>query len=205
MFCHVQLARSLGGDLSKKKNTMRINQSITAKEIRLIHSNGDQGGIISVSEAQRLAADENLDLVEIAPNSVPPVCKIMNFGKFKFQQSKKLKDAKHKQRHIQVKEIKFKPRIDEHDFQTKLRHIRKFVDHGDKVRVFVHFRGREMAHRELGLRILERVIEEMQDTAVVEKRPSMEGHQMSMFIIGKDNAAKSKGSKPRPAEKPEKN
>jgi translation initiation factor IF-3 len=187
----------IGGGLVKKKDGMRINRGITASSVRLILSNGDQGGILSLSDALQLAADESLDLVEIAPQSEPPVCKIMNYGKYKFQQSKKQKDAKQKQKQIQVKEIKLRPRIDEHDFQTKVRHIRKFIEHGDKVRVFVHFRGREMAHRELGLRLLDRTVEVLGEDVVVEKRPSMEGNQMSMFLIGKEFGSKSRGSKPR--------
>ena len=174
---------------------MRVNEAIRAREVRVIKSNGEQAGILSIAEARELAAQEGLDLVEIAPTSEPPVCRIMNYGKFRFQQSKKMKDAKHKQRHIQIKEIKFRPRIEEHDYQTKLRRIVKFLDHGDKVRAFVQFRGREMVHRELGLRILERVIREVDEIAIVERAPStdrMEGNQMSMFLVGRETAAKSK-------------
>lgn len=171
---------------------MRVNDGIRARTVRVIKSNGDQAGIMSTFEALDLARDEGLDLVEIAPLADPPVCKVMNYGRYRFEQSKKLKDAKQKQKTIQVKEIKFRPRIDEHDFQTKVRHIKKFVDHGDKVRAFVQFRGREMAHRELGLKILERVMELMSEDATIEKRPTMEGNQMSMFLLSKEHGAKSK-------------
>ena len=176
--------------MSKKSDNMRLNNAIRVPRVRLITSNGDQAGIVDISTALELAAGENLDLVEISPQADPPVCKIMNFGKFKFQQSKKKKDAKQKQKQIQVKEIKFKPRIDEHDYQTKVRHIRRFLDHGDKVRVFVQFRGREMAHREIGAKILDRVIEEIQDIGTIERRPLMEGNTIAMYVIGNENAGK---------------
>jgi translation initiation factor IF-3 len=174
---------------------MRVNQAIRARQVRVIASNGDQAGIMELSDALALARSESLDLVEIAPNSEPPVCKVMNYGKYKFQQSKKAKDAKQKQRQIQVKEIKLRPRIDDHDLETKLRHVKKFIGHGDKVRVFVHFRGREMAHRDLGLKLLQKAIELLGDEVAVEKQPTMEGNQMSMFLIGKDFAAKQKPKK----------
>ena len=179
--------------MSKNVDKMRINGAIRASQVRLVKSQGEQVGIVSLQEALSLAKDESLDLVEISPQSDPPVCKIMNYGKFRFQQSKKNKDAKQKQRQVQVKEIKFRPRIDEHDFQTKLRHVKKFIANGDKVRVFVHFRGREMAHRELGLRLLNKAIEELGEEVSVEKAPTMEGNQMSIFVIGKEHAAKAKG------------
>lgn len=181
--------------MSKKKDTMRVNRAIRVPRVRVITADGEQAGILSVPEALRLAEEARLDLVEISPNADPPVCKIMDYGRFKFQQSKKLKDAKAKQRQIQVKEIKFKPRIDEHDYQFKVKHIRRFIEHGDKVRVFVHFRGREMTHREIGLNILNRVIEDTEDIASIEKRPGMEGNQMAMYLISQDLAAKAKAGK----------
>lgn len=171
---------------------MRVNDAIRAHSVRVITSDGAQAGIMRVYDALALAKEQGEDLVEIAPNSDPPVCKIMNYGKYKFQQSKKLKDAKTKQKQIQVKEIKFKPRIDEHDYLFKVKHIRRFIENGDKVRVFVQFKGREMTHREIGLRILERVISETEEIAAVEKRPGMEGNHMAMYLVGKDFAAKSK-------------
>ena len=173
--------------MSKKKDTMRVNQAIRTPKVRLISSDGEQAGIVPTREALALALDEGLDLVEISPTSDPPVCKIMNYGKFKFQQSKKLKDAKVKQKQIQVKEVKFKPRIDEHDYQFKLNHIKRFIEHGDKVRVFVQFRGREVTHREIGQRILERIISETEEIATVEKRPGMEGFHMAMYLVAKDS------------------
>ena len=165
---------------------MRINRAVSAPNLRVITDEGEQAGILSRSEALAMAEEMGMDLVEIAPTSDPPVCKIMNYGKYKFQQSKKLKDAKSKQKQIQVKAVKFKPRIDEHDYQFKTNHIKRFIEHGDKVRVFVHFRGREMAHRDIGLRILERIVEDMAEIAELEKRPGMEGNQMAMYLVGRD-------------------
>jgi len=178
--------------LRKKKDSNRVNWAIKSPRVRVIASNGDQAGIYSVEEAVGLAQEEGLDLVEMSPHADPPVCKIMNYGKYKFQQAKKAKDAKVKQRQIQVKEVKFKPRIDEHDYQFKLKHIRRFLEHGDKVRAFVHFRGREVTHREIGLNILERIIEEVEDIGVVERRPLMEGNQMAMILVALEGAVKPK-------------
>jgi len=192
----------VGGVLSKKKETMRVNRAIRSPQLRVIDAEGEQLGILRYTEAIGMAEEQGLDLVEISPNADPPVCKIMNYGKFKFQQNKKLKDAKIKQKKVQVKEIKFKPRIDEHDYQFKVKHIRRFIEHGDKVRVFVHFRGREMTHREIGRRILDRVIEETVDVAVVEKRPGMEGNHMAMYLVGIDAAPKSGLKNRAPSPKP---
>lgn len=189
----------LGGALSKKRDTIRVNEAIRAREVRVIKSNGDQAGILTIEEALDLANEEGADLVEISPNAEPPVCKVMDYGKYKFQQAKKLKDAKLKQKQVQVKEVKFKPRIDEHDFQFKCKHIRRFLDHGDKVRAFVHFRGRELTHREIGMRILERIIEDLKDLVIVEKRPSMEGNQMAMYLITADTGKLKKVVRPETA------
>jgi len=190
----------LGGALSKKRDTIRVNEQIRARELRVIKSNGDQAGILTLEEALDLAAEEGADLVEISPNADPPVCKVMDYGKFKFQQAKKTKDAKLKQKQVQVKEVKFKPRIDEHDFQFKCKHIRRFLDHGDKVRAFVHFRGRELTHREIGMRLLERIIEDLKDLVIVEKRPGMEGNQMAMYLITADTGKLKKPVRPDAAE-----
>lgn len=185
--------------MSKKRDTIRVNEAIRAREVRVIKSNGDQAGILTIEEALDLANEEGADLVEISPNAEPPVCKVMDYGKYKFQQAKKLKDAKLKQKQVQVKEVKFKPRIDEHDFQFKCKHIRRFLDHGDKVRAFVHFRGRELTHREIGMRILERIIEDLKDLVIVEKRPSMEGNQMAMYLITADTGKLKKVVRPETA------
>lgn len=190
--------------MSKKRDTTRVNRAIRAREIRVIKSNGDQAGIMNLYDALDAAADEGLDLVEISPGADPPVCKIMDYGKYKFQQAKKAKDAKVKQKQIQVKEVKFKPRIDEHDYQFKCNHIRRFIKQGNKVRAFVHFRGREMTHREIGMRILERIQDDLGETVVIEKRPGMEGNQLVMYLVApSDTSAKAKkGGKPEKSKQP---
>ncbi|MDJ0840005.1 MAG: translation initiation factor IF-3 [Acidobacteriota bacterium] len=172
--------------MRRKKESNRINWQIKVPVVRVIKEDGEQAGILRIEEAIDLAQEAGLDLVEMSPNADPPVCKVMNYGKYKFQQAKKAKDAKAKQKQIQVKEVKFKPRIDEHDFKFKCNHIRRFIKHGDKVRAFVHFRGREVKHREIGMGILDRIIEETQDIGVVEKRPGMEGNQLVMYLIAKE-------------------
>ena len=166
----------------KEKDSTRINDRIEASHVRLIRSDGSQAGIVTIHEALDIARNDGLDLVEVAANSEPPVCRVMNYGKYKFQLSKKLQDARKKQKTIQVKEVKFRPRIDEHDYQFKLKHINRFIEQGNKVRAFVHFRGREMAHKDIGLKILERIISEMGELVVVEKAPSMEGNQMAVIL-----------------------
>jgi len=183
---------------------MRVNRAIRAPEVRVISGTGEQLGILSIDQARSLAEEDGLDLVEISPNADPPVCKIMNYGKYKFQQAKKVKEAKSKQKQILVKEVKFKPRIDEHDYQFKCKHIRRFLEQGNKVRAFVHFRGRERAHLEIGLKILERIIEDVNELAVVEKKPSMEGSQMAMYLAAQEAAIKAK-AKPTKETAPEQN
>lgn len=133
-------------------------------------------------EAIRAAQEQGLDLVEVAPNADPPVCKIMDFGKYKYQQQKKQQEARKRQTVIQIKEIKVRPKTDEHDFQTKLKHIKRFIEHGDRVKVTVFFRGREIVHKDRGLAILERVIEETEEIAKVEQMPRSEGRTMNMFL-----------------------
>ncbi|MEE9396799.1 MAG: translation initiation factor IF-3 [Methylococcales bacterium] len=160
----------------------RLNDQITARSIRLIGADGEQAGVVSLDEAKQLAFDANLDLVEISPNSDPPVCRVMDYGKFKFEQSKKLQIAKKKQKQIQVKEIKFRPGTDEGDYQVKLRNLMRFLNDGDKTKITVRFRGREMAHRELGMDLLKRVEKDLEELAAVEQFPKMEGRQMVMVM-----------------------
>ncbi|MCX7543983.1 translation initiation factor IF-3 [Marinicella gelatinilytica] len=165
---------------------MRRNQQIKIPEVRLIDQNGDQVGVMATDEARKLAAEAGLDLVEISPKARPPVCKIMDYGKFKFEQAKKNQQSKKKQKKIQLKEVKFRPNTDEGDFQVKMKNLRKFIDQGNKVKVTIMFRGRELAHRELGSQMLDRVVEEVQDEAVVEQRPAkMEGRFMIMLLAPK--------------------
>lgn len=161
---------------------MRINSRIRISPIRLIGPDGEQIGIVPTAEALEKAREAGLDLVEVSPNSRPPVCRILDFGKFKYELAKKDKMAKKKQHAFQLKEMRFRPKIDEHDFQFKTKHVREFLESGSKVRVYVMFRGREMAHTEFGREVLNRVIEELQEIAVVEAHPKQEGRNMTMVL-----------------------
>ena len=160
----------------------RINGEINAREVRLIGTDGEIIGVMSGREAMKLAEEADTDLVEISPNATPPVCRLMDYGKFKFQEQKKAAEARAKQKVIQVKEIKFRPGTDENDYQVKMRNIRRFIEDGDKVKITLRFRGREMAHQEIGMRQLERVRDEMGELIQVESMPKLEGRQMVMMI-----------------------
>jgi translation initiation factor IF-3 len=151
----------------------------------LIGADGTQVGIVPTSEAKRLAEEAGLDLVEISPTAAPPVCRIMNFGKFQYEEAKKRHAAKKKQKQIQVKEVKFRPGTDVGDYQVKLRNLIKFLENGDKAKITLRFRGREMAHQELGMQLLKRVEEDLKDLGMVEQHPRMEGRQMVMVIAPK--------------------
>ncbi len=164
---------------------MQINEEITDKEVRLISNDGEQLGIVSAAQAQNLAAEKNLDLVKIAPQAKPPVCKIMDYGKYRFEQSKREKEAKKNQRVIEIKEIRLSPNIDVHDFDTKVGHARKFLSAGNKTKVSIRFRGREMTHTDLGLTIMAQFAEKCADIASVEKPAKLEGRQMLMFLAPK--------------------
>lgn len=153
--------------------------------MRVIGADGSQLGILSLEEALNAAREEGLDLVEVAPNADPPVCKIMDYGKFRYQQSKRSQEAKKKQTVIQVKEVKLRPKTDEHDIQTKLRHIRRFLAQKDKAKVTVIFRGREIAFKDRGEMVLQRVLEELKDEVVVEMPPKMEGRNLVMILAPK--------------------
>lgn len=170
----------------------RINGEITAPEVRVIGVNGEQIGIMSIAAANRLAEEAGLDLVEIAPQANPPVCRIMDYGKYKYRESKKRHEAKLKQKQIVVKEIKFRPGTDEGDYQIKLRNLIRFLTEGDKAKVTLRFRGREMAHQEIGVRLLERVRNDLDPYGVVEQYPKMEGRQLVMVLSPK----KGKGTQP---------
>lgn len=151
-------------------------------QIRLIGADGEQVGVVPTSEALETAAEAELDLVEVSPNAEPPVCRIMDYGKFKFEQSKKLQAARKKQKQIQLKEVKFRPGTDEGDYQVKLRNLIRFLSEGDKAKITLRFRGREMAHQELGLKLLQRVEADLEEFGLVEQRPRMEGRQMVMVL-----------------------
>ena len=164
---------------------VRRNEEIDAAQVRLIDSNGEQRGVMSVAEAIDIARDESLDLVEVAPTADPPVCRIMDFGKYLFEQNKKAQSARRKQKQVHVKEIKFRPGTDEGDYQVKLRKLVQFLENGDKTKVTLRFRGREMAHQELGANLLKRVREDLEEYGVVEQMPQMEGRQMIMVMSPK--------------------
>ena len=164
---------------------MRVNEEIRVREARVIDSNGQQLGIIPVREGMRIAADQGLDLVEVAPQAKPPVCRIMDYGKYKYQQSKRERDARKKQRVINVKEVKMRPRIEEHDFQVKVRNARRFLNDGDKVKVTLMFRGREITHAALGRDLCMKFYKELENLAVMEKVPKVEGRNMIMVLVPK--------------------
>lgn len=159
-----------------------MNERIRAPEIRLIGAEGENIGVISPDRAMMLAAEAGLDLVEISPNATPPVAKIMDFGKFKYEQQKKESEARKKQKTIEVKEIKFRPNTDTHDYDVKMRSVVKFLEGGDKVKVTLRFRGREMAHADLGRKLLERVAGDIEELGKIESMPRLEGRQMVMMI-----------------------
>jgi translation initiation factor IF-3 len=162
-----------------------LNEEIIVPEVRLIGPDGEQIGIVPIAEAQSKAEQAELDLVEIVPNSTPPVCRVMDYGKFLFEQSKKKQAAKKKQKQIQVKEVKFRPGTDDGDYQVKLRNLIRFLSHGDKVKVTLRFRGREMAHQELGGKMLDRIKVDLEEYGLVEQFPKMEGRQMVMVMSPK--------------------
>jgi translation initiation factor IF-3 len=162
--------------------TQRVNEEITAPEIRLIGVEGEQLGIFTSRQALQMAEEAAVDLVEIAPMAQPPVCRLMDFGKFKYQEAKRLAEAKKKQKVVEVKEVKFRPGTDENDYQIKMRNVVKFLQEGDKAKITLRFRGREMAHQEIGMRVLERIKTDLEQQAVVEQFPKMEGRQLIMVL-----------------------
>lgn len=163
----------------------RLNTAITSPEVRLIGADGEQVGVIAVEEALKTAEEAGLDLVEVSPNAEPPVCRIMDYGKYKFEQNKKQQSARKKQKQIQVKEIKFRPGTEEGDYQVKLRNLVRFLSHGDKAKITIRFRGREMAHQELGMQMLKRLEADLEELATVEQYPKLEGRQMVMVMSPK--------------------
>lgn len=162
-----------------------INENISAREVRLIGADGEQIGIVSIDEALRVAEEAKLDLVEISADAVPPVCRIMDYGKFKYEASKRAADAKKKTARVEIKEVKMRPKTEEHDFQVKLRNVRRFLENGDKVKVTVMFRGREVTHPEFGAALMERVSTEIGELGLVEMTPRMAGRFMTMVLAPK--------------------
>ena len=164
---------------------MNVNRAIRARELRVIGPEGEQLGILTLAEALAAAETRELDLVEVSPTAVPPVCRIMDYGKFKYQQSKKLQEARKKTSHVVVKEVKLRPKTDSHDIATKVKHIRRFLEEGNKANVTLRFRGREITHTELGIKILDKVAEDLQDVALIELKPKMEGRSLFMIVAPK--------------------
>jgi translation initiation factor IF-3 len=178
--CYIHGHVLQGGRLSSKE--LHINDEIRVREVRLIDTEGKQLGIVPIAEALNMAREAGFDLVEIAPQAVPPVCKILDYGKYRFELEKKGRESKKKQKLIKLKEIRMQPKIEEHDLQFKSKHVKEFLDEGNKVKVTVRFRGRELAHTERGKIVLEKVLALLEDAFILEKEPAMEGRFMSMVI-----------------------
>ncbi|MGD1015298.1 MAG: translation initiation factor IF-3 [Roseiarcus sp.] len=168
-----------------EKGGPRVNRDIRSVQVQLIDAEGVNRGVVNIEEAQQLADDAALDLVEIVPNASPPVCKILDFGKFRFLEQKKSAEQRKRQKIVEIKEIKLRPGIDDHDYEVKMRSVRRFFEEGDKVKVTLRFRGREMAHQDIGFKLLQRVRTETAPLAKVEAEPLMEGRQMVMVLAPK--------------------
>ncbi|MEQ9397983.1 MAG: translation initiation factor IF-3 [Longimicrobiales bacterium] len=185
-FCWIWGTSPLGypttevGEISDKR--VRVNEQIRISPIRLIQDDGEQIGIVSIDEARERAGERGMDLVEVAPEARPPVVKMMDYGKFKYEAARAAREAKKKQHTIQVKEVKFRPGIEDHDYEFKARHARRFLEEGNKVKLTMMFRGRQVTHPELGLEVLSRVTEDLQDVGKVESHPNFEGRTMSMVL-----------------------
>jgi translation initiation factor IF-3 len=194
------------GDAPISTTDARINERIRAREVRLVGADGEQIGVKPLPEALHIAREHDLDLVEVAPNANPPVCKIMDFGKFKYEQDVRRKESRRKTSNVVIKEMKFRPKIDEHDYTTKTKHVERFLNEGSKVKITIMFRGREMAHPELGKKILDRIAEQVKDVGNVEAAPRVDGRNMLMVLAPvkkqepKGGAAKARA--PRPPEGP---
>lgn len=160
-----------------------MNDRVTAPEVRLIGADGDNLGVVPPERALEIAVEQDLDLVEISPNAAPPVCKIMDFGKYKYEQQKRESEARRKTKTFEVKEVKFRPNTDSHDYDVKMRNVTRFLESGDKVKVTLRFRGREMAHQHLGRELLERVVADVEGLGKIEHMPKMEGRQMIMIVV----------------------
>ncbi|MDB5317495.1 MAG: translation initiation factor [Rhodospirillales bacterium] len=163
----------------------RVNEEIRVPQVRLIDQEGEMQGVMTAREALVRAYDVGLDLLEISPNAVPPVCKILDYGKYKYEQQKKANEARKKQKVVEIKEIKVRPNIDDHDYDTKMKQMKSFIDDGDKVKVTLRFRGREMAHQDLGVKVLERIRTELAELIKVESMPRLENRQMVMVLAPK--------------------
>lgn len=167
------------------KKGPRVNEEIDAPQVRVVDADGEMAGVLSVQEGIELAYESGLDLVEVSPNADPPVCKVLDYGKYKYEEQKKKNEARKKQKVIEVKEIKMRPGIDVHDYDVKMRSVRRFLEDGDKVKLTIRFRGREMAHQELGMKVLDRVRTDLEELTKIEQFPKMEGRLMVMVIAPK--------------------
>ncbi|MBI3512975.1 MAG: translation initiation factor IF-3 [Proteobacteria bacterium] len=172
-------------DLTPSRDGPRVNEEITAQSIRLVDERGAMQGVVTLREALEKAVEAGLDLVEIAPTASPPVCKILDYGKYKYEEQKKKNEARKKQKVIEIKEIKLRPTIDDNDYNIKMRAMQRFLQEGDKVKVTLRFRGRELAHQDLGMAVLVRVRDDLDEIAKVEQMPKMEGRQMVMVVAPK--------------------
>jgi translation initiation factor IF-3 len=185
------------GDAPISTTDARINERIRAREVRLVGADGEQIGVKPLPEALHIAREHDLDLVEVAPNANPPVCKIMDFGKYKYEQDVRRKESRRKTSNVVIKEMKFRPKIDEHDYSTKTKHVERFLSEGSKVKITIMFRGREMAHPELGKKILDRIAEQVKDVGNVEAAPRVDGRNMLMVLAPVKKQEPKPGSKPR--------
>ncbi len=176
---HIQ---TRGAKYLSQAKEIRINDGIRVREVRVVSSEGEQLGIMPIQEALEMARQREFDLVEVAPEAQPPVCRIMDFGKYKYTQSRRLKEARKKQTTILVKEVKMGPKTERHDFDFKLKHVRRFLEEGHKAKVTVRFKGREMAHTELGWKMLQKMVDAVQDIAMVENNPRMEGRLLHIML-----------------------
>jgi translation initiation factor IF-3 len=174
----------------RRDDRVRINERIRVREVRVIDDSGQQLGIMPPQQALVIAKERGLDLVEVSATAVPPVCRIMDFGRYQYLEQKRTRQAKKHQKTIEIKEIKFRPKVDEHDYQFKKKHVERFIAEGDKVKATVFFRGREMAHPEIGRRIIERLVQEVSEVAVAEAMPRLEGNQMSVILTGRPGRSK---------------
>ncbi len=177
--------RTISASNKRDSDRARMNEKINVPEVRLIDVEGNQVGVVPTREALRMAEESGFDLVEISPTAKPPVCRIMDYGKYLFEQNKKLSEARKKQKQIQVKELKFRPTTETGDYQVKLRNLIRFLNHGDKVKITVRFRGREMAHQDIGMKLMERLKEDTAELAVVEQEAKREGRQLLMVLSPK--------------------
>ncbi|MFY8095319.1 MAG: translation initiation factor IF-3 [Niveispirillum sp.] len=176
------MARPTTQDREPQRDGPRINREINVRSVRLVDANGEMVGVVSLRDALYAAEEAGLDLVEVSPNADPPVCKILDYGKYKYEAQKKANEARKKQKIIEVKEIKLRPNIDEHDYEIKMKAMRRFLEEGDKVKVTMRFRGREMAHQDIGMAVLVKVREALDDLGKVEQMPKLEGKQMIMVL-----------------------